>query len=104
MDAQGGEKIEIMCELYGILIEDAYERDVYCEEYYTVNGNVLNTFKKFQGFSEDVTFPGGSLLQARLIWSQPQMDVFNAVVRANEFSDGSEPIPPGVTVHGCWPD
>jgi hypothetical protein len=104
MDTQGGEKIEMMCELYGILLEYAYERGIYCEDYYAVSDDVLITFKKLQGFSAEVGFPGGSLLQAWLIWRQPQMDALNAIFTANGFPERTSPMLPGIVVHERWPD
>jgi hypothetical protein len=98
MDAQGGEKIETMCALYGVLLGHAYERQAWCEEYYSVNVDVLRTFKRFQGFPEDTPFPGGSLAQAWLIWRQAQQHALNALLRANGLPERPVPMLPGITV------
>src|SRR5688572_12778612 len=48
MDAQGGENIDLMMSLYRALAEDAIERSQRRSDYYFLDDQVLNTFKRFQ--------------------------------------------------------
>jgi len=70
MDAQGGEKIDVMERLYGILSQDARDRDMLRDDYYFLSDDVLVRFKLFQGFHPETALPGARLEQAALIWSQ----------------------------------
>ncbi|HEJ8099794.1 TPA: HNH endonuclease [Serratia marcescens] len=98
MDAQGGEKIEIMLELYGELINDAYERGLLCDEYYFLSDLVLCKFKLLQGYDPFSSFPGTQLEQAYLIWRQCPLPMRNAILEANGFSATTDYLLPGMTI------
>ncbi|MFC3625187.1 HNH endonuclease [Vogesella amnigena] len=98
MDAQGGEKIEEICALYGILSEDASIRGNINDNFYYISDSVLAIFKKLQGFSPDVKFPGERIQQAYLIWRQSPNELLNAVFVANGLIPRTDPILPGITI------
>ena len=98
MDAQGGEKIEIMTDLYGELCRDAAERDLLCDDYYFLSDLVLSKFKMFQGFAPFTPFPGYRIEQADLIWRQTPINVKNAILEANGCQPSYDPVLPGITI------
>lgn len=98
MDAQGGEKIETLCALFGELRYDAEERGLLCDEYYFLSRSVLSKFKMLQGFDPLTEFPGCRLEQAHLIWLQTPQRMRNAILEANGFAPSYEPILFGVTI------
>lgn len=98
MDAQGGEKIEFMTDLYGELCWDAKERGLLCDDYYFLSDLVLSKFKMFQGFDPFTHFPGLCIEQAHLIWRQTPLTVKNAILEANGCPPTYEPVLPGVTI------
>lgn len=98
MDAQGGEKIEIMTDLYGELCRDAGEQGLLRDDYYYLSDSVLCKFKIFQGFDPFTHFPGSRIEQAHLIWLQTPLNVRNALLMANELPPSYEPILPGITI------
>jgi len=79
MDAQGGEKIDMMERLYGALCEDARERGIMRDDLYFVGDTVLARFKMFQGFDPWTPFPGCRIEQAHLIWRQCPQHTLKAV-------------------------
>lgn len=85
MDAQGGEKIEVMWSLYQLLLRDAVERSLLCEEFYYINPHVIRSFKLLQGINPDLEFSGGSLEQVCRIWRQTPRHILAALMRANGF-------------------
>lgn len=89
MDAQGGEKIDMMERLYCILGQDARDRGILRDDYYYLSDDVLARFKLFQGFHPETAFPGVRLEQASLIWSQCPQHILTALLQANgfDFSD-----------------
>jgi len=82
MDAQGGEKIETMTELFGALASDARARGLLRDELYFLSDSVLATFKQLQGFDAYTPFPGCRLEQAHGIWNQCPQHLFSAVLKA----------------------
>lgn len=98
MDAQGGEKIEIMTDLYGELCRDATERNLLGDDYYFLSDLVLSKFKMFQGFDPFTHFPGLCVEQAYLIWLQTPLNTKNALLVANGFPPTYEPVLPGITI------
>jgi hypothetical protein len=82
MDAQGGEKIEVMERLYSILATDAKERGILRDDFYFISDDVLGRFKMFQGFDYFALFPGYRIEQAFLIWTQCPPNTLQAVVSA----------------------
>lgn len=83
MDEQGGEKIEILTELYGLLLENAIDRKLLYSQFYYLSESVLSKFKMLQGFEWDTEFPGGALEQAFTIWNQAPLPVVKALMEAN---------------------
>jgi len=83
MDAQGGEKIELLTALFGALISNARSRNLLCDEFYFLSDQVLQAFKKFQSFSPTTHFPGNRIEQAFLIWKQTPQNMRNALLEAN---------------------
>jgi hypothetical protein len=82
MDAQGGEKIDLMERLYAILATDAKERGILRDDFYFISDDVLGRFKMFQGFDYFTPFPGYRVEQAYLIWAQCPVNMMKAVVSA----------------------
>lgn len=82
MDAQEGEKIETMLYLYKALVQDARERELLNDQYYFLSNEVLNAFKRFQGFDPAMQFPGFRLEQACDIWDECPQHTLKAVLKA----------------------
>jgi hypothetical protein len=95
MDAEGGEKLEIMERLYSILATDAKERGTLCDDFYFISDDVLGRFKMFQGFDYFTPFPGCRLEQAFLIWAQCSLNTRQAIASANGFDLPRDPLMPG---------
>ncbi len=94
MDEQGGEKIEILADCFGFLLNDARERNLLRDDFYHLSDSVLRGFKMFQGFDPLTEFPGYRLEQAYLIWQQCPQQTLKAVLEANGFFIPDEsPIP-----------
>ncbi|WP_211464748.1 hypothetical protein [Collimonas silvisoli] len=98
MDAQGGEKIEILCWLFEVLARDGEKRNLICDDFYYLSDSVLSKFKMFQGFDPFIAFPGYRLQQAYLIWRQCPLQLRNAILEANGFSPSRKPLIPGITI------
>ena len=64
MDAQGGEKIELITELFGCLLFDAERREILRDDFYYLDDIVLQTFKRAQSIEPTLEFPGCPLRQA----------------------------------------
>jgi hypothetical protein len=86
MDAEGGEKIEMMERLYSILSTDAKERGALRDDFYFISDDTLGRFKMFQGFDYFTVFPGSRIEQAYYIWAQTPLNMRQAVLKAI-FSD-----------------
>jgi hypothetical protein len=95
VDAEGGEKLQVMERLYCILYQDSVERDLDYEPFYSLSAIVILTLKKMQGYSVDSYFPGSSLQQAFTILATCERQPRDALLAANGFSVGAEPILPG---------
>lgn len=94
MDEQGGEKIELLAELYRLLFEDAVKRKLLRDDYYYLSDNVLWTFENFQGCGPEVE--GMSCLeQAVVIWNQSPRSMRDAIPRANGVDDNLPSVQPG---------
>lgn len=98
MDSQGGEKIETLCALFGLLVQDAQNRQLLHDDFYYLSDSVLAKFKMLQGFDPFSDFPGYRLEQAYLIWCQCPLQLLNAIAEANGLPQSSEPILPGITI------
>lgn len=95
MDAQGGEKIELMADFYAFLYADASARGPISDDHYFLSDTVLGRFKMFQGFDPFEAFPGGRLEQACHIWRQCPRGLLTAVLEANGFALPEGPTMPG---------
>lgn len=82
MDAEGGEKIDLMTGMLHELIIEACRRGTLKEEYYKFDELALQTFKRFQGIPIHVQFEGSSLEQAYPIWNQTPRGMLKAVLGA----------------------
>lgn len=85
MDAEGGDNNDLITQLFGLLLQDAVERDLLHTDFYFLHDRVLQTFKELQGFTADCEFPGTPLEQAYLIWRQTPPGLFAALLPANGF-------------------
>ncbi|WP_115007151.1 HNH endonuclease [Xanthomonas campestris] len=85
MDAEGGENIERMVELIGLLASDAEERGILSDQYYYLSDNYLRACKNFQSIDADIDFPGTRLEQAYWIWRQTPRSMLRALKQANGF-------------------
>lgn len=92
MDAQGGEKIDILAELFGVLAENARSRGMLRDDYYHLSETVLTVFKALQDFDPSAHFPGSQLEQAYTIWRHSPPSMRNAVLEANGIEPIDEPM------------
>jgi hypothetical protein len=83
MDAEGGEKLEAMAELYRTMAERAVQYHSNNEAYYFLDQTVLAKFKMFQGFEPDWPLAGSPIQQAWWIWDCGNISVTEALIRAN---------------------
>jgi len=83
MDAQGGEKIELLMGFYRALAVDAMRHEYCNADWYYLSARTLNTFKRHQSLPESVTFGGLPVEQAFWIWRQPPHSTFRAILEAN---------------------
>ncbi|MHB1079678.1 MAG: HNH endonuclease [Prosthecobacter sp.] len=97
MDLQGGEKIDFMMEAYELLLRDAKERETLCDDFYFIGDQMLNSFKKLQGFESNIVFPGCRLEQAFLIWRQTPRHTLHALLQANGFELSQDFVQTGPT-------
>lgn len=80
MDAEGGENIDLMTGMFGALMEDARRRRIPFEPFYTLSQSSILAFKRIQGISERMYFPGSPIEQAYLIWNQTPRGMFEAIL------------------------
>jgi hypothetical protein len=85
IDHEEGEKIELMLNLFQLLLQSAKERNLCVEEFYHLNPVTLLAFKRAQGFEPCTAFNGGSLEQACSIWSHCPQNLLRAVIGAAGF-------------------
>jgi hypothetical protein len=83
MDAEGGEKLDMMERYYAILATDGIERGILNDRFYFLSDNVLAKFKMFQGFDYFTTFPGTRLQQAHSIRASPPQNIMRALITAS---------------------
>ncbi|QJE72878.1 HNH endonuclease [Aerophototrophica crusticola] len=99
LDAQGGENIDWMMDLFGLLAEQALEDGPgYREFHYYLSEATVSFLKRSQGFTDSTEFPGLLVYQAYLILRQPSPHIMRELLEANGFSMPSMPFLPGVTV------
>ena len=99
MDAEGGDNNEAITEFFGLLLQDAYSRELLCDRYYFLSDAVLQKSRMFQGFSPFVEVPGCRLQQAYLIWRQCPRNIRDALMIANGFTPLGDVITlPGITL------
>jgi hypothetical protein len=103
MDAEGGERIDVVMDLFRLLAQDGPSRGILREEYYFLSDQLLESFKKFQGIPPDLPFSGSCVLQAHLIWRQTPRRLLKALAKSMEielpmdFIQGLAPVPIVVT-------
>jgi hypothetical protein len=86
MDAEGGEKIELLTALYKVLLTDARSRGALRDDFYYLSEQLLQKFKLFQSIDPMLPFPGTRLEQAYLIWRQTPRGMMQAILSANGFT------------------
>lgn len=94
IDSQGGEKLAYMERLFSILLDDAVERELICEDFYFLSDTVLGSLKRMQGYDLSTHFPGSRLEQAYLILAEPELQLRQAIAHANGFELGGGPLLP----------
>ena len=85
MDAERGEKIELLTAFFSMLLSDAKRRQLLRDDFYYLSDEVLQKFKLFQGFAPATHFPGCRLEQALLIWRQTPRNTLNAILKTMGF-------------------
>lgn len=95
VDAQGGEKLASMERLYSILTDDAVERGLMREEFYFLSEDVLECFRRMQGYDPETYFPGSRIEQAYLILAECELSVRFAIAAANGVLMNDQPLLPG---------
>lgn len=83
MDAQGGEKIELLAELYWRLAISSRSRPNFNDAYYYLGPQVLAKFKLFQGYAWDHPLRGSRIEQAAFIWRGMPVNIVSALIKAN---------------------
>ncbi len=83
MDAQCGEKIDILTELFDVLANDAIERERINDDYYFLSDQILSKFKILQSFDSSMIVKGYRIEQASLIWHQSPNVMRKAIAEAN---------------------
>lgn len=94
VDAQNGEKLKEMERLYSILTDDAVERELMREEFYFLSGELLDCFKRMQGYSW-ASFPGAPVEQAYLILAECEYGVRESMAKAEGVPAPDRPLLPG---------
>jgi hypothetical protein len=87
MDAQGGEKIEAIGELYRELAAASEVAHPGREDFYFLSAQVLTKFKIFQGYDRADFVPGTPIQQARIIWHGSPRNLMRAIIQANLGAD-----------------
>jgi hypothetical protein len=87
IDAEGGEKIEAIAELYRELAAASEVGHPGRTDFYFLSDEVLIKFKIFQGYDPSDIVPGTPIQQARIIWHGSPRNVMRAIMRANMGSD-----------------
>lgn len=85
MDAEGGEKIEIIVDMLWTLLNDARLRGQLSDEWYFLSDSTLAALRLFQGFGLSIATHGTRLEQAFWIWNQAPLHLVKAVLEANGF-------------------
>jgi hypothetical protein len=80
MDAEGGEKVDLLTGLLHALVLDAEKREIPKERYYHFDHRALQVFKGMQGIPDHTAFEGSSLDQAYSIWNQTPRGMLKAVL------------------------
>lgn len=83
MDGEGGEKIELMMNLFRLLAQDAATRGLRRDDFYYLSDWVLDAFKRFQTIPTEARFPGTRIEQAYLIWRQIPRCMLTALLQVN---------------------
>ncbi len=95
VDAQGGEKLALMERLFSILTDDAVERNLTCDKFYYLSDQLLNSFKRMQGFDPATHFPGARVEQAYLILAECELGIRRAMAEESGVPFVGEPLLPG---------
>jgi hypothetical protein len=79
--------------LYSILTDDAVERGMMRDELYHLSDEVLNLFKRMQGYDPTTHFPGSRIEQAYLILAEIELGIRRAMADGVPMTD--QPLLPG---------
>lgn len=91
MDAEGGEKIELIQRLLCVLLDDGRERGLFLEKHYALSEYTLICCCRAQAVSRDRYLEGPTLLQAYRIWRTSSPPVVAALFAANYAPAGRRP-------------
>ncbi len=70
--------------LYSILTDDAVERGLMQEEFYYLSDEILNCFKRMQGYDR-AHFPGARIEQAYLILAECEYGIRRSTLEVDGF-------------------
>ena len=87
VDAEGGEKLEAVAELFRELAKSSRQRHPERDEFYFLSKPVLRKFKVMQGFDPLDEIAGKPIEQAWHIWDCAPLNVVEALIRANLPTD-----------------
>lgn len=99
MDAQEGEKLEVVTMLYQELSRNGRRHWGLKDDYYFLSEQVLCKFKIFQSYDPFEYFPGFGCEQASIIWSASVVCLKNAILEANGLYPTREASLPGIQVY-----
>jgi hypothetical protein len=83
VDSQGGEKLEMVAELFNNLAHESGKRYEGRKEFYFLSDQVLTSFKIMQGFEPEARLAGSPIEQAWYIWDCSPVHLVRALVQAN---------------------
>lgn len=91
IDAQGGEKLERVAELYRVLAHESHRLHVGRSDYYHLSEEVILKFMMMQGFDLGRPIVGTSIERAWYIWDCSPPYLVEALIRANMPTGGGQP-------------
>lgn len=83
VDAEGGEKLEAVAELFGLLAKSSRKLHSGRDQFYFLSQSVLQKFKFMQGFSPGDEIAGTPIEQAWYIWDCAPVNLVEALIKAN---------------------
>lgn len=83
VDAEGGEKLEAVSELFRALAKSSRQLHPGRDEFYFLSQSVLQKFKFMQGFDPLDDIAGTPIEQAWYVWDCAPVNVVEALIRVN---------------------